>query len=708
MKAKIQDTSASELAKQLRNMKTLLINKNAIILFSSLFFTLTSLQAQNERPMPKPGPVPTVNVGKPQKFTLPNGLKVMVVENHKLPRVSFSLSVDNNPHAEGAKKGVKNLTGELIGKGTKSVSRDVFNDEIDMMGARIDFSADGAYASGLSKYSVRILELMVKGCLEPNFTQDELDKEKIELIEGVKSEEKDVANVASRVEDVLAFGKNHPFGEYLTEQSINAVSLNDVIQYYNTYFVPENAYLVVIGDVKFADIKNRVEKAFENWTKASAPNATYNDPKNVQYTQINFVDMPNAVQSNVSFVNTVSLKMTDKDYFATIIADQIFGGDFGSYLNMNLREKHGWTYGAGSYVNGSKFVTKFTASAKVRNMVTDSAVVELLNELKRIRTEKVTDQVLRDAKAAYIGSFVMKIEKPETVARYALQTETQNLPSDFYENYIKSINAVTADEVMNAAKKYFLADNARIIVVGKGSEVIPALEKTKIPMFFFDKYGNPVEKPVTKKADVKVTVKSVIDNYVNAIGGIKAISEVKTVATFAKGNIQGQQLEFNTKASSKGTFAVDMVLPAMKMTVMKQRINDKVAYIEQQGKKKMIEGEDYKLMKSQAHPFFELYLIDNPQVTFTGIEKVNDVDAYVVKTPKSRLFFDVKTGLKIASENESKQGEQLIKQMIYFDDYKEVKGVKYPFKISIEAGMPIDLVVSDVKVNEGVADSDFQ
>lgn len=708
MKEKIQDTSAIELAKQLRNMKTLLMSKNSIILFSSLFFTLTSIQAQNDRPQPNPGPVPTVNVGKPQKFTLPNGVKVMVVENHKLPRVSFSLSIDNNPFAEGAKKGVDNLTGELIGKGTKAISKDAFNEEVDMMGARIDFSANGAYASGLSKYSGRVLELMAKGCLEPNFTQEELDKEKVRLIEGIKSGEKNVANVASRVEDVLAFGKNHPFGEYLTEQSINAISLNDVVQHYNTYFVPENAYLVVIGDVKFADIKNKVEKAFQNWTKASAPNVSYNDPKNVQYTQINFVDMPNAVQSNVSFVNTVSLKMTDKDYFAAILANQIFGGDFNSYLNMNLREKHGWTYGARSDVSGNKFVTKFTASAQVRNAVTDSSVVELLNELKKIRTEKVTDVVLRDAKAAYIGNFVMKIEKPETVARYALQTETQKLPADFYENYIKSINAVTVDEVMNAAKKYFLADNARIIVVGKGTEVIPALEKTKIPMFFFDKYGNPVEKPATKKADVKVTVKTVIDNYINAIGGLKAISDVKTVATFAKGSIQGQTLEFNTKASSKGAFAVDMVLPAMGMTVMKQRINDKVAYIEQQGKKKMIEGEDYKSMKSQAHPFFELYLIDNPEVTFTGIEKINDTDVYVIKTPKSRLFFDVKTGLKVATENENKQGLQLVKAMLYFGDYKEVKGVKYPFKISIEAGMPIDLVVSDVKVNEGVADTDFQ
>lgn len=683
--------------------------KNSIILLSSLFFTFTAMQAQNDRPQPKPGPSPIVNVGKPQKFTLPNGLKVMVVENHKLPKVSFNLSIENTPYAEGEKKGVDNLTAALIGKGTKTISKDAFNEEIDFMGASVNFSSDGAYASSLSKYSGRVLELMAQGCLEPNFTQEELDKERARTIDVIKSGEKNVSVVASRVEDVLAFGKNHPDGEYLTEQTLNNVTLNDVVKHYNTYFVPENAYLVVIGDVSFADVKAKVEKVFGTWVKASAPNLSYTQPKNVQYTQINFVDMPNAVQSNISFVNTVSLKMTDKDYFATVLANQIFGGDFNSYLNMNLREKHGWTYGARSMVKGSKYITKFTASAQVRNAVTDSSVVELLKELKKIRTEKVTDKVLQDVKAAYIGNFVREVQKPETVARFALMTETQKLPADFYENYIKSVNDVTAEQVMEAAKKYFLADNARIIVVGKATEVVPALEKTKIPMFFFDKYGNPVARPEVKKADIKVTVKTVIDNYINALGGIKAVSQVKTVLTSAKGSVQGQELQFSSRVSAKGQMAMDMFLPAMGMNVMKQRVNEKQAYVEQQGQKKKIEGDDFKEIRERAHPFFELYLIDKPEVTFAGIEKFNEIDAYVIKTPKMRLFFDMKTGLKIGQENEMKVGDKTSKSTIVYGDYKEVKGVKFPYKMNVEAGpMPLEFVVQDVKVNEGVVDTDFE
>jgi zinc protease len=674
----------------------------------SLFLTMT-IQAQNDRQQPKPGPAPVVNVGKPQAFTLPNGLKVMVVENSKLPRVSYNLQIDNPPYVEGTKKGVDDLTSALMGKGTTKITKDAFNEEIDFLGADINFSSSGARANGLSKYAGRILELMAQGCLDPNFTQVELDKEKTKLIEGLKSNEKNVTATLARVENVLAFGKNHPNGEFLSEQTINNVTLNDVNAHYDSYFVPSNAYLVVIGDVKFADVKAKVEKEFGNWTKAVAPQTTYTDPKNVQYTQINFIDMPNAVQSEIAVVNTTNLKMTDKDYFAALMANQILGGGAEGRLFLNLREKHGWTYGSYSSVGAGKYTTKFRASAQVRNAVTDSAVVQLLNEIKKIRIEPVSEADLTLAKAKYVGNFVMQIQKPETVARYALQAETQKLPADFYENYIKSINAVTSQDVLAAAKKYFLADNIRVIIAGKGSEVLPGLEKLKIPMFYYDKFGAAVQKPVEKKADASVTVKTVVDKYIAAIGGEAAIKNVKTVAVFSKGSVQGQNLDFTIKASAEGKLAIDMVLPAMGMTIMKQRITQTLGYAEMQGQKKTFEGDDLKAMQEQAHPFYELAFSNNPKITFAGIEKINDADAYVLKTSKAKMFYDIKTGYRVAVETENKVGEQVMKSRIYYSDYKDVKGVKYPFKMNVEAGpMPLEFIVNEVKVNEGVTDADFQ
>ncbi|WP_026711138.1 insulinase family protein [Flavobacterium filum] len=678
--------------------------KKLILIATSLFLSIT-MQAQ-DRPQPKPGPAPKINIGKPQTFELKNGLKVLVVENNKLPRVSYNLTIDNAPYAEGTKKGVADMTSSMIGNGTKTISKDAFNEEVDFLGANISFDANGAFASGLSKYSTRILELMADGALNPVFTQEEFDKEKSKLIEGLKSQEKSVPAIAGRVQRVLAYGKNHPNGEYLSEETINNVSLADVNQNYATYFTPQNAYLVIVGDVKFEKVKADVERLFGTWKKGIAPQVSYSEPKDVQYTQINFVDAPNAVQSEIAAVHITNLKMTDKDYFAALVANQILGGDFNSYLNMNLREAHGWTYGARSGLRGSKYVSNFSATTQVRNAVTDSAVVEILKEIKRIRTEKVTEETLKNVKAGYVGKFVMDIEKPTTVARYALQTKTQGLPADFYENYIKNINAVTADDILRVAKKYFLADNLRIVVVSKGADVLPGLEKLNIPIFYFDKYGNKVEKPVAKTASADVTAKSVLEKYLAAIGGQKAVADVKTIMTKSSGIIQGTALELTTKVSAENKMAIEM--KAMGMTMMKQVVNATGGYMVQQGQRKDFTADELKDMKASAYPFEELNLLNDNSISLGGIENVNGADAYKVKSGKTTYFYDVKSGLKVAEAKEMEQMGQKMTQTTNYADYKEVKGVKVPHKTTLNIGVELEMTTSEVKINEGVSEEDFK
>jgi predicted Zn-dependent peptidase len=680
-----------------------------IIVLSSLFLTLI-MQAQ-DRTQPKPGPAPKINIKKPETFSLPNGLKVLVVENHKLPRVSYSLTIDNTPYAEGNKKGVDDLTSSLIGNGSTKTAKDPFNEEIDFLGANINFYSSGASASGLSKHAKRIMELMAEGALMPNFTQDEFDKEKEKLIEGLKTQEKSVTAVASRVERVLAYGKNHPSGEYLSEETINNVSLADVKENYRTYFVPEHAYLVIVGDVKTKDVKKLVENLFGSWTKATAPRLSYSNPSNVQYSQINFVDMPNAVQSEITILNTVNLKMTDADFFPVILANQVYGGDFNSYLNMNLREAHGWTYGARSSIGFDKNIySLFKANTQVRNAVTDSAVVEALKELKKIRTEKVTDEILNNVKAGYVGKFVMQVEKPATVARYALNIETEGLPTDFYENYIKNINAVTPDDVMRVANKYFLQDNARILVVGKGSEVIAGLESTKIPMFYFDKFGNPTEKPAMKKpVPAGVTAKTVIDAYVAAIGGDKAVKAVKSIAYTGSTTIPQapMPLSYSSKMDSKGRMMVELSMAGMG-SIMKQVVNGNTGYIMQQGQKKVLEGEELAKMKESAVLFNETLLATKTGVTISGIEPMNGSDAYAVVDGDTTYYFDVKSGLKTAESSTEEQGGQKMTRVTNFNDYRVVKGVKVPFNTIMNVGFELDIKMSDVKINEDVSDADFQ
>lgn len=251
--------------------------------------------------------------------------------------------------------------------------------------------------------------------------------------------------------------------------------------------------------------------------------------------------MPNAVQSNVSVTSNVKLKMGDPDYHAVLIANKILGGGFNSYLNMNLREQHGYTYGARSNVGANRYgASRFTAGAAVRNAVTDSAVVESLKEIKRIKTEKVSDEDLKNAKAKYVGDFVLALERPQTIANYALNIKLNNLPDDFYKTYLSKINAVTADDVQRVANKYFTSEKARVIVVGKASEVLTNLEKTGLPINYYDTFANPTEKPELElKLPEGVNVKSVINAYFDAIGGQEKLDKINSLILKYEGSAMG-------------------------------------------------------------------------------------------------------------------------------------------------------------------------
>ncbi|HBD25362.1 pitrilysin family protein [Flavobacterium sp.] len=682
--------------------------KKFIYIAASLFLTIT-MQAQ-DRPQPKAGPAPTININKPQSFVLKNGLKVLVVENHKLPRVSFNLTLDNPPYAEGNKKGVSDILSGMLGNGTETITKDVYNEEIDFLGADINFYASGASGNGLSRYSKRSLELMADGALNPLFDKAEFEKEKEKIIEGLKADEKSVSAIARRVENVLVFGKEHYKGEYTSEETLKNVTFEDVVLNYNTYFVPSNAYLVIVGDVNFKDVKKEVERLFGKWRKATAPQLSYSEPKDVQYSQINFIDTPNAVQSEIALVNLSNLKMTDKEYFSVLLANQILGGGGEGRLFLNLREKHGWTYGAYSSIGAGKYINKFRSSASVRNTVTDSSVVEFFNELKRIKTELVSDEDLRNAKAKYVGNFVMQIEKPSTIAGYALNKETQGLPEDFYENYIKNINAVTAEDIKNAANKYFLSDKTRVVIVGKAGDVLPGLEamskKEKLPIFYFDKYGNPTEKPEVKKpVPAGVTAQTVLNNYINVIGGEKAVKNVKTLAVMSAGTVQGMPLDLTVKTAPK---KLGVEMKVMGNSMMKQVVNEKEAYMIQQGQRKDFKDQDLKDMQAEATTFKELALLTDKDITLTGIENINGADAYAIKNGKSTYYYDVKTGFKVAEAKELEQGGQKMTQTTYYQDYKDVKGLKFPYKTIMNVGIEIELITTEVKINEGVTDADFK
>ncbi|MCL8537018.1 insulinase family protein [Chryseobacterium gallinarum] len=664
-----------------------------------LFAGMLSAQKIDLNAMPKPGPTPAINIAKPKTFQLSNGLTVMVVENNKLPRVNTTLSMDRPPYYEGDIAGVSEIMASQLDNGTTNVSKDEFNKKVDFLGANLNFSSNGAASNSLSKYFPEVLELMADAIVNPKFSAEEIQNAKERTIEGLKADEKNASSIASRVSNALMYGKNTSRGEFETIESINKIQLADVQNIYNKYYAPDNAYLVIVGDVKFDQVKPLVEKAFGGWKKSNTKFAALEPASNVSKTEINVVDVPSAVQSVLSVSNLNNLRMKDPDYFPATIANYILGGGGEARLFMNLREKNGFTYGAYSNMSASKYSPEFSAETSVRNEVTDKAIKELMNELNGISTVKPEE--LENAKAKLKGSFIMSLEKPETIARFALNQKIQDLPADFYTNYLKSIDKVTAADVSKAVKTTILPNQSRIFVAGKASDISEGLEKLGYPVKYFDKEANPVSKPTAQKVDANITIGSVADKYINAIGGLAAVQKVTSITMDATTKVQNMDMAMKL-IQAKGS-KMFMEMKVMGNTVQKIVFDGKDGYAEGQGQKVPL-NDSQKADMTEPELFPELAFTRSKDLKLAGIEKYNNEDSYVVKGPKQTYYYSVKTGLKTG---EIKGGEGGSIPTSYAD-YKDVSGVKLPFTIIQNmGGMDISMTVQSYKLNEA-KDSDFK
>ena len=688
------------------------MKKTFSILLCLLTFTVFAQIDRSQQP--QPGPAPVIQLGEPERFTLNNGLTVLIVENNKLPRAAVSLSLDNSPIAEGELAGVSAMTAALLGKGSATIDKDSFNEEVDFMGAAINFGSQSASASSLSRYFGRVLELMADAALHPNFTQEEFDKEKNILLDGIKSGEKSVTTAARRVENLLAYGKDHPYGEYVSKESVERVKLADVDAFYKRYFLPNNAYLVIVGDVDAGDLKKQVKKLFGKWKKKNLSTDPIPDVTNVSTTQIDFVNMPNAVQTEVTVQNTVSLRKKDADYFPLLIANGILGGGGEARLFLNLREDKGYTYGSYSSMGNNKYTaSRFRASASVRNAVVDSAVVELLYEIDRMKKEVVSDEELNRAKAKYVGSFVRAVEQPSTVAAYALEIETEGLPDDFYTTYLESINNVTKEDIQRVAQKYFLVDQARIVVTGKASEVLDNLEKVQfnesdISVSYYDKYGNVIDRPASFELPDGVSAQSILADYIDAIGGQDAINAIRSLEVSYNANFMGNELEaisINTAEEQKQIVKMGGNVLA---TVI---VNASGAKVEQMGNSMDLPPEMAADMQAVIGIIPELKMMENESITVSGIEEIDGQSAYALEmkgqSTTTTTYYAVESGLKLKQTTVTEMMGQTQTQDSNYNDYKRFGSLLIPFSTSVPLGpQSVDATLGYVKINGEAVDTE--
>jgi predicted Zn-dependent peptidase len=694
-------------------LKIGVIKKLVII---SVIAISNSLTAQVDRSiMPESGPAPEISFGQPKTFSLDNGLTVMVVENNKLPRASAQLSFDNPLIYEGEIAGVNGVLGEMLGNGTSSIPKDKFINEVDYLGASLSVSGSGAFASSLSRYFDRILELMAGAILEPLLTQEEFDRQRDLIKENLKAADKDVATAANRVQSLLTYGSEHPSGEYVSQESLDRIALQDTKDFFNNYAKPNNAYLVIIGDVDYEKIKSKVTGLFNNWESGSVSSSDFPAPSNPDKTEIIFVDMPSSTQSVVSVMNTIDFSKKESDYFAALVANRILGGGGAGRLFNNLREDKGWTYGSYSGIAES-YKTKgiVIAQAQVRNDVTDSSAVELLKELNIMKSDFVTDQELLSAKAKYTGTFVLSLESPSTIATFARNIKTQDLPEDYYNTFLANIEKVTKEDVKQAAQKYFMTNNTRVFVTGKGSEILKGLENIQyngenLAVRYFDKFGNETERP-DYSVDDTLTAGSIIDNYIDAIGGLDKLNSVTSIEETYVADVMGSPFELYSLKSNKNQSLTTINVMGQSQKIV---VNQSSGFMEVMGQKMEITGAELEEAISGTALFTETNL-DYSTIELVGKTEVDDEAAYEIKVSDSKsLFYSIETGLKLkAVTTQEIEGNNMITENFY-NNYEEVEGILFPMSINlVTPSMPIPgglfLNATSIMLNVETSDSDFE
>ncbi len=692
----------------------------SFIFATTLTFSVVAQTKIDRSKQPKAGPAPVITIKDPVIYTLPNGITILVVENHKLPKVSASLSIDRGPVLEGAKAGVNDLMGKMLEEGTTKTPKDKFDEKIDQMGANINLYSSGGFVSALSRYFENSFMMLAEAIQNPAFPSESFDKIKTQTLTGLKSSEKSASAISARVVSALAYGKKTAMGEFETEESIKGITLEDVKKAYKENITPSRSYLTFVGDITPEAAKALVVKALGNWKGVALTLPSIPNTENVKGTEINFVDLPTAVQGEISVSNLINNPLSNPDYHALAIANQILGGGAEGKLFMNLREKHGFTYGSYSRVGSGRFQTQFSSSAQVRSEKADSAVAEILNEIGNMRDGKITEDELNNAKAKYNGSFALGMEDPEKTASYASNILINNLPKDYYRTFLQKINAVTLADVQRVAKKYFDKDNARIVIVGNGAKILPNLTRLGYPIKKYDKYAEPI---IEKKAEVSikesnknteaVSAASVIDGFLKAIGGKDEAMKIKTVKTNFTMDAMGATLAGTQMKMAPNKNYLEIAMGETK--VMQEMFDGTKGFRAQMGQKKDMDEDEIKEAKDDKAIIPQVnYLSADYQTLYLGIEKVNDEDAYKLKITKpsgkvSTEFYSSKTGLLVREETTQSAGGNEITITIDFSNYKKTGTIMMPFTITQSVGeQQFSMNMIDIKLNEGVTEADFK
>jgi len=422
------------------------------------------------------GPPAPLKLPTPQHLKLRNGLNVVLMESHKVPLVQIEIMVRGGTALDpGGKTGLASMTADMMEEGAGGRTSLEFADAIDFLGGSISAYA-GTHSSGVNLFTplskldsaVALFADMVR---RPMFPPAELDRLKNERLTTLIQWHDEPRAIASALFNKTLFGNSHPYGAMTIgdERSIRGFSVDDLREFHRKVFTPANATVIVVGDVKADALMAKLERAFGDWTGEGIDIPKVPTAPQVTSREIYLVDKPGAAQSEIR-IGRIGVNRMTPDYYATVVMNTILGGSFSSRLNQNLRERNGYTYGAGSRFLYRLSEGPFLASAAVQTDVTDKALTEFFNELRAIR-EPVTDDELTRARNYVALDYPNSFETISQTAGELAELVMYGLPDDYFNTYVGNVLAVSKEQVLEAATKYIDPDKIAIIVVGDRAKI---------------------------------------------------------------------------------------------------------------------------------------------------------------------------------------------------------------------------------------------
>lgn len=381
-------------------------------------------------------------------------------------------------------------------KGTKTRTATQIAEEIDFVGGTLNsaasWDATNVNVLVLKKYLNVGIDILQDVVLNPTFPDEELERVKTQRLASIKQSKAEAGYLAG-VRFAKELFAGHPYGNESggNEESIQKIKRDEIVKFYQKHFIPNNSFIIFAGDITPAEAVPLVEKYFGAWKKGPNPHKKFKDVKNISQTRVVIVDKPGAVQSAIR-VGHLGIDRKNKDYVKVFTLNTLLGGYFNSRINMNLRETRGYTYGASSSFDARFYPGPFVVSTDVRNEVTDSSIVEIIKELKRLIDEPVPEDELKMAKDYIVGSFPLQIETPAQVAARIMTIEIYGLPKDFYDRFREEVKKITAKDIQETARKYLHPDKLLIVVSGNSSQIKSKLDKFG-PVIVYDADGKKIE-----------------------------------------------------------------------------------------------------------------------------------------------------------------------------------------------------------------------